>query len=689
MPTYFTKEYCSECRHKQLCFSNQEMHAFAALTPLPVSIKTLDGKYRFVNGQFAAIFGKSCQDIIGLSDSDLYPPELADQIRKLDEEVKSTGNAIEKEQRFESLPVRDFKINLSLLYDHKGVAYGICSFLKDITSNKQQQDDINKISKGVEYSPCAVIITDLDARIEYVNPKFTDITGYSKEEVLGKTPSILHSGETDNEYYRQMWSTISSGGEWKSDIYNKRKDGRYYWARNSISGIKNQQGEIISYIAIQDDVTREHELSEELSYQSSHDELTGLINRREFEQRANGLLSHMDRRGTEHAMCYMDIDQFKIVNDTSGHIAGDELLRQVGRLLQNSVRHQDTLARLGGDEFGLLMRHCSLEQAQRVVNVVLKNIQEYQFQWEGQTFRIGISIGLVAITDKVDNLNDLLIQADSACYMAKELGRNRVHVYYPDDIEMVERQGNMKWTTRINMALDEDRFSLYAQPILSLDNEHDKHYEVLLRMHEEDGSIIMPAQFFPAAESYNLMGKLDYWVIAKIFSLLAEYPDFVDSIDFISINLGGQAVSNKHLLEFIISEFRRTGIAPGKICFEVTETVAISNFALTKSFISRLKSIGCRFALDDFGNGLSSFGYLKNLPIDYLKIDGVFVRDIVTDSIDHAMVSSIHKIGKMMGVQTIAEFVENEQVLDKLKAVGVNYAQGFGIAAPEPIFEFF
>lgn len=689
MPSYFIQESCAGCEHQEVCYSQPEVHGFAAQTPLPVSIKTLHGVYRFVNRQYAAIFDKDCRDIIGSGDHDLHPPELAHQIQQLDDEVKSTGSAIEIELTIDRAELLYFNVNHFLLYNAQGDACAICTFLKDITAVKQQQDELNRISRGVEFSSSAVIITDLNARIEYVNPKFSEITGYSKQEVLGKTPSVLHSGETDDEYYRQLWSTIQAGCEWKNEIYNKRKDGSFYWARNSISGIRDEHGTITNYIAIQDDVTREHELAEKLSYQSSHDELTGLINRREFERRANGLLSNIDSQQVNHALCYMDIDQFKIVNDTSGHIAGDELLRQVGRLLQKSVRHQDTLARLGGDEFGLLMRHCSLEQAQRVVDVVLENIQNFQFNWEGQTFRIGISIGLVAITDKVDSLNQLLMQADSACYMAKELGRNRVHVYYPEDIEMAQRQGNMQWTTRINLALDEDRFALYAQPIISLENEHSRHYEVLLRMHDEDGKIIMPAQFFPAAESYNLMGKLDYWVIARTFSLLAENSDFVDRIDFISINLGGQTLSNGHVLDFIICEFKRTGIAPRKICFEVTETVAISNFTLAKTFISRLKSLGCRFALDDFGSGLSSFGYLKNLPVDYLKIDGMFVKDIVTDEKDHAMVKSIHKIGKVMGMQTIAEFVENEHILDRLKSIGVNYAQGFGIGEPQPIFEFF
>ena len=419
-------------------------------------------------------------------------------------------------------------------------------------------------------------------------------------------------------------------------------------------------------------------------YQASHDALTGLINRHEFERRVKGLISstHVDKG--ENALCFMDLDQFKVVNDTCGHIAGDELLRQLGEVLQDAVRHSDTLARLGGDEFGILMEHCTLAQAQRAVTAIQQTIQEFQFSWEGQTFRIGVSIGLVAISESTPSLTELLKQADAACYMAKDLGRNRIHVYNPDDTQMVLRQGEMQWVSRINQALEENRFTLYAQSIVPLDKSTDLHYEFLLRMIDERGEIVPPVTFLPAAERYDLMHKLDIWVVAHVFALLAKHLDLVERVHFFSINLSGQSITNVKFLDSVISQIKELNIEPSKICFEVTETAAISNLRAATHFISSLRELGCRFALDDFGSGLSSFGYLKNLQVDYLKIDGIFVKDIADDPIDHAMVKSINDIGHVMGMKTIAEFVESNKIKSMLRKLGVDYAQGYDIGRPQP-----
>jgi len=419
-------------------------------------------------------------------------------------------------------------------------------------------------------------------------------------------------------------------------------------------------------------------------YQASHDALTGLINRHEFERRVKALISSTQMEKGENALCFMDLDQFKVVNDTCGHIAGDELLRQLGEVLQDAVRHSDTLARLGGDEFGILMEHCTLAQAQRAVTAIQQVIQDFQFSWEGQTFRIGVSIGLVAISESTPSLTELLKQADAACYMAKDLGRNRIHVYNPDDTMMVLRQGEMQWVSRINQALEENRFTLYAQSIVPLDKSTDMHYEFLLRMIDENGEIVSPVTFLPAAERYDLMHKLDIWVVGHAFALLANHPDLVEQVNFFSINLSGQSITNVKFLDSVISQIKELNIDPGKICFEVTETAAISNLRAATHFISSLRELGCRFALDDFGSGLSSFGYLKNLQVDFLKIDGIFVKDIADDPIDHAMVKSINDIGHVMGMKTIAEFVESDKIKSMLRRLGVDYAQGYEIGRPQP-----
>jgi EAL domain-containing protein (putative c-di-GMP-specific phosphodiesterase class I) len=333
------------------------------------------------------------------------------------------------------------------------------------------------------------------------------------------------------------------------------------------------------------------------------------------------------------------------------------------------------------------MEHCSLDDAHRVAVSLQKAIQDYQFSWEGRSFRVGVSIGLVKITEAIPNLTELLKSADAACYMAKDLGRNRIHIYHAEDADTTLRHGEMQWVVRLNHALEEDRFCLYAQPIMPLRDGTDSHYELLIRMIGETGKIIQPGAFLPSAERYNLMSKIDRWVITKAFDSLANNPEFLEQIESCSINLSGQSVADMDFQQFVINKFKNSDFAPEKICFEITETAAITNLSTAISFITKMKVLGCQFSLDDFGSGLSSFGYLKNLEVDYLKIDGMFVRDIVDDPIDHAMVKSINEIGQVMGMKIIAEFVENDEIKGMLREIGVNYAQGYGIGKPQPFDE--
>lgn len=426
---------------------------------------------------------------------------------------------------------------------------------------------------------------------------------------------------------------------------------------------------------------------EQLSYQASHDDLTGLVNRREFERRIERLLITTKRDGGEHALCFIDLDQFKVVNDTCGHTAGDELLRQLAAIIDQKVRKRDTLARLGGDEFAVLMEHCTPGDARRLAHTLQSTIRDYQFIWGSHTFRIGVSIGLVAITDATSGITELLKQADAACYMAKDLGRNRIHVYHDEDESLAKRHGEMQWVTRIQKALAENRFSLFAQSIESLQGKSVGHYELLLRMKDEDGTLIPPGAFLPAAERYNLIGAVDKWVIETTLQILQSHPAFLSDMNVIAINLSGESLADEQFLDYISKKMKHSGIDGRKFCFEITETATISNLNQAKLFISGLRELGCRFALDDFGSGLSSFGYLKNLNVDYLKIDGMFVRDIVDDPIDHAMVRSINEIGQVMGMQTIAEFVETDEIKGMLREIGVDYAQGYGIHRPQALLE--
>jgi len=431
------------------------------------------------------------------------------------------------------------------------------------------------------------------------------------------------------------------------------------------------------------------EATARLSYQAAHDTLTGLPNRREFELRVERALTGAREQHQTHTLCYLDLDQFKVVNDTSGHVAGDELLRQLAVLLQGKLRDRDTLARLGGDEFGVLLENCSLEQAQPIAEVLRQMVKEFRFVWHDKPFAIGVSIGLVAITDDSESLSALFSCADAACYAAKDRGRNRVHVYVEEDIELVRRRGEMQWVGRITRAMEENRLRLYVQPIMPLfpSDSADVHYEMLLRMLDDDGQVILPMAFIPAAERYNLMTSIDRWVVSAAFSIFHQlFSAVTGGVKTIcTVNLSGHTLCDEHFLDFVERQFSINHVPYASICFEITETAAITNLIEAIEFIRVLKAKGCKFSLDDFGSGLSSFTYLKNLPVDYLKIDGAFVKDMETDPMDRAMVESINHIGHVMGLKTIAEFVESEQIMEHLKAIKVDYVQGDWIKSPQPL----
>ncbi len=435
----------------------------------------------------------------------------------------------------------------------------------------------------------------------------------------------------------------------------------------------------------------ERKLRVQLTYQASHDALTGLLNRFEFEVRLHGLLENARLEQSTHALVYIDLDQFKIVNDTCGHIAGDELLRQLSTLLLTRIRSHDTLARLGGDEFGLLLEYCNPDYTVGIADGLLKSVQDFRFVWGDRNFVIGASIGVVIIDQNSGNMTDVMRAADAACYNAKDAGRNRVHVVQENDLAIASRYGEMQWINKINDALDTNRFILFCQRIVTLHNTTEQHgdmFEILVRMKDEEGELIPPGAFIPAAERYNIMFSLDRWVIREVMVWLAENRHALQYLGKCSINISGSSIGHPDFLDYIRRQLKTPNVDPRHICFEITETSAIANLTQATKFIDELKTLGCSFALDDFGCGLSSFAYLKNLQIDYLKIDGMFVQDIVDDPIDRAMVKSINEIGHVMGKKTIAEFVENDAVLALLRNIGVDYVQGYGIEKPVLLSDF-
>lgn len=527
-----------------------------------------------------------------------------------------------------------------------------------------------------------------------VNQAFTQLIGYSFTEISNLTLDDVVNLE--DLYLEQM---LTQADRFHGFHQYRRKDGNLVDVEVNVNIISHAGREVFCHV-VRDITERKQaeiallESERRLAWQASHDALTGLVNRRQFDRHLEQALNSAEISLTPYCLCYLDLDQFKVVNDTCGHIAGDQLLKQVTALLQAQVRSVDILARLGGDEFGLLLHNCRIEQAASIANALRESIEAFRFIWEDKTFRIGVSIGLVEIDGDDRTMSKILSAADVACYAAKNQGRNRVHIYQTSDRELAQQQGDMQWIARIDKALEENRFCLYYQSIVptSATAPRGEHYEVLLRLRDEQGELVPPMAFIPAAERYNLMHVIDRWVIHTLFTTQAQHyrhnwqRSQQDNYDCLyTINLSGASINDDSFIEFLHQQILIHQIPPQVLCFEITETVAITNLTKAINLIQHFKLLGCSFALDDFGTGMSSFGYLKNLPVDYLKIDGNFVKDILTDATDLAMIEAINTVGHVMGIKTIAEFVENDVILNKIRALGVDYAQGYGIAKPMPL----
>ena len=548
--------------------------------------------------------------------------------------------------------------------------------------------ELQKLSQAIQHSPTAVVITDLKGVVEYVNPMFSQITGYSEKDVLNHVYKTFMSEDENSFQQMQIMHSLHAGEHWQGEMRNMRKDGTYYWASENIAPVLNEAGFVTNFIAMLQDFTEVYEATQQVSYQASYDNLTGLINRQAFEIKLDLAVKSAIRENHEHILCFLDLDQFKMINDSVGHIAGDEMLKQISEALQNKLTDTDVLARLGGDEFAVLISHCSIEKGLDKAQELLSVIEDFRFAWDDKVFTSGMSIGIAKIDSTIKSNVEALKFADIACYNAKDAGRNRIHIYQADDDQVLQRSGDMLWTARINKALEQDEFLLFVQEIRPTDPSLNYvNYEILIRMKGEEEEVIAPGVFLPTAERFNLITKIDLWVIDHTFSWLKKHANKFHPDMHFSVNLSGQSMGDVYVLSHIIELLESGLIEAKKINFEVTETMAIANLKGANDFINAVKKYGCKFSLDDFGSGLSSFGYLKNLNVDVLKIDGMFVRDIMDDAIDEEMVSSINNIGHVMGMETIAEFVENEQIAEKLIDMGVNYLQGYGIGKPRPMDE--
>ncbi|MDJ0597742.1 MAG: EAL domain-containing protein [Crocosphaera sp.] len=585
-----------------------------------------------------------------------------------------------------------------LMRDEMGKATEIIGSWQDITERKEieqalfcekelAQVTLKSIGDGV-------ITTNISGEVLYLNPVAEKLTGWNAVTAKGKPIAAIFqiiNEFTEEPVESSVYQLLRQETQVcvNDDILLISRDGNRYAIDESASLIYNHNRELIGTVLVFRDVTKPRQLAREISWQANHDMLTGLMNRRSFEEQLETAILEAKTHQNNHILCYLDLDQFKVVNDTCGHIAGDELLRQLAELFSHQVRSSDQIARLGGDEFGILLHQCPLLAGKQIADKLRKLIEDFRFTWDDKTFTIGASIGLVEINEDTLDLNGLLSAADAACYAAKDNGRNRLHIYQADDHEVAKQREERQWISKIHLALQENRFCLYQQKIIPVDPSKKgkkNHNELLIRMIDREGKIVPPMAFIPAAERYDLMPVLDRWVVSHFFRYYSTLTDSQKQ-EIYTINLSGSSLTSEQFLNFLKQQLKEHPISPETLCFEITETTAIANLSKAIAFIRELKKIGCRFALDDFGSGMSSFGYLKNLPIDYLKIDGSFIKDILKDPIDCEMVECINRVGHVMGIQTIAEFVESNEIFQKLQTMNIDYAQGYGIAKPCPLFD--
>lgn len=722
--------------------NQQLLKLFVRYAPVAIAMLDREMRYLLISDRWISDYRLEGQDIIGRTHYEVFP-EIPERWRQ-DHQDCLTGKVSylnSEEDCFVRLDgsVDWLRWELRPWHDTEGKIGGLLMFSEVITERKllEQRLFIEKELAQVTLKSIgdAVITTDALGKVQYLNPAAVRMTGWSTVEAKGKPTSEIFLA-IDRFTRKPVANPVdlvlqeNRIYELDNDTLLIARDGSEYAVENSVAPIRDSQNKLIGVVIVFHDVTQSRNLAQELSWQATHDPLTGLYNRRKFEEEVDLAIKDSHNNNTTHAFCYLDLDRFKIVNDTCGHVAGDELLKQVTKLLKQRIRDSDIFARLGGDEFGLLLNQCSSEIAQRIANQLRQLVRDFCFTWEDKIFKIGVSIGLVTIDATTADLTSVLNTADAACYAAKEKGRNCVHLYHEQDIVVAQQRGERQWIEKLNRALEENlclgacsssadgaykllrkpqnstdrpsaglhRFCLYAQKIVSIaDKRTQNHYEILLRLIDESvakgdrSKIIAPGAFLPAAERYDLMPAIDRWVVTNFLARYEAYcqsrreQNLKPSTNVYTINLSGASINNREFGTFLQEQFACYNIPPETICFEITETVAISNLDNAVNLIQQLKKLGCSIALDDFGSGMSSLTYLKNLPVDYLKIDGSFVKNIASDRIDYATVQCFNHISQIMNIKTIAEFVEDDVILRNLKQIGVNYAQGYGIEKPQPL----
>lgn len=649
------------------------------------------------NHQGSVSLGYAAGELSAMGPQDIKPDVDETELRRLFEraiggEEDLSLNAVYRRKDGSLFPV---EVRINALRQEFGKPV-IIAVARDVTERKAIEEALFKEKERAQVTlqsiGDAVITTDQLGRIDYMNPVAEALTGYACAEAKGwlleEAFQILE--ETTRQPVINPVDACLACGEMVSLANHSlliSRDGREIAIEDSAAPIRRSDGAVVGVVMVFHDVTRAREMAHKLSWQASHDSMTGLVNRAEFERRLALLVKECHLEKARHALLYIDLDQFKVVNDTCGHVAGDELLKQLAVLMHNLVRESDTLARLGGDEFGVLLCNCDQEHSLRVADALREQIRDYRFVWREHLFEVGASIGIVEINEDQRDISLILSQADMACYAAKDAGRNRVHIFEANDDELMRRHSEMLWVSKLTEAMGEQRLELFWQEIRPLQESGTGcGYEVLLRLRDAQGRLILPGAFIPAAERYNLMPVVDRWVIGQVFAFCREWCERSSEMPVeIFINLSGASINHERTSDFILEQLRGSGLDAGHFCFELTETAAISNLTNAYRLIRELKKEGFRFALDDFGAGVSSFTYLKNLPVDYLKIDGSFVLDMLRDPVDESMVQMINQIGHVMGLKTIAEYVESAALCRRLTEMGIDFAQGFVLHKPVPM----
>ncbi len=562
------------------------------------------------------------------------------------------------------------------------LAQGVNGMLKRLDEAKQalqQEKELAQVS--LSSIADAVITSNMNDCVLYMNAAAERLTGISSENAINKRmQDVFHLMTADKTTkVNSLW--LTNPKSIVDEVLMTRDNGEEFILSKSASPLHDNNNKQFGTVTVLHDVTILRMMSNQLSHQARFDALTGLANRYEFDRKAQLAIDDVQTTALSHCIAFIDLDKFKLVNDSCGHMAGDMFLKQLAKHMQTKLRSADILARLGGDEFALLLMGCNLTKANQIVHDLLLAVQAFRFEYDNKVFKVGASIGLTEISPhKKLSLSELLATADSACYAAKRDGGNCVHEYEANDSNMQEKNNLLSWVSRINVGLEQNQFVLFMQPIQGLKASREAHCELLIRMKGDDGMLYPPNTFLPAAERYHLMPQLDSWVVNEAFNIIAAKGEDFNTL--CAINLSGQSLSQEGFLEYVLAKIKQYNIEPKKICFEITETAVISNLEKAQYFMRELRAIGCRFSLDDFGSGLSSFAYLKNLQVDFLKIDGMFVKNIANNKIDRAMVESINNVGHVMGLRTIAEFAENQAIIDVLLEIGVDYVQGYGVAMP-------